>query len=468
MYAANRTHSIRGSAVLCAMLVALPAAVRGQESGQSQSIDDVVAAALSRQMTPGAVVAVVRRDSMVFLQAYGRTSLETDAPSLTVDAVFRAAAATELVTALSATALAASDRLSLDAPLGTRVAGLPDELHGVTVEQLLTHTAGMAHQLAAPGRGGADDLGAAARQLTRYDRMSEPGALYSQSVPGIMLAALAMQTFAGAPYSDLVRSAVFEPLGMNSSAVTRSLPPGLTRGWTASRSAAAPVVPVQPVPDSAVALPVRGLHTTASDLARLGAALLSGGAVGGHRVLPPGAVRDLLRLRSTVPGSGAGAAAGVRIGTWAERPSILVQGGHAGHSVLLHLLPNDGLGVIILANNESAGLGGVADFVFARLLGLPDARSRRVQPPAPDPAVTARLLEAAGRYENGSEVLEIVNVEGRPMLKSGDLQLELEPAPAGAAAALMDGRVALMIRLIDDASGGTYLWVGDRALARRE
>jgi CubicO group peptidase (beta-lactamase class C family) len=461
----------------CAVLLAPLALALSPTSSEAQRrtrdavdpIDEFVANTLRSRMTPGTVVMLVHGDSVVFQRAYGRTALDASAPPLAEDAVFRAAAVTELVNALAATSLAAAGRVDLDAPLGTRVAGVPPELRAANLGQLLSHTAGMSRRVAVPGRGGADDLGAAARQLTRFDRMTDPGLLYSFSETGIALAGLAVQQAGGRPYAELVKELVFEPLGMTES--TLAMPPAsrLTPGWTPSTGSASPVDPVPARADSAAMMPVRGLYTTAADLARLAVALLNDGVVDGERRLPAGAVSALWQVRAPITASTTQAATGVRIGSWREHTSVTLQGSAGGHAALMQLLPDEGLAVIVLANNEGIGLAGVADMLLRQRLGIPDAPPQATQRTAaaePDRSILAELAANAGEYENGSELLEIVVQNGRPLLRSDDLTLELRPLASGAANALLHGRQTdFTIRLIRDDRGRSYLWLGDRALA---
>jgi CubicO group peptidase (beta-lactamase class C family) len=452
------------------LLIASAAAAEAQQRRQQpapRTLDDVVLGQMEEQHIPGVVVAVVQADSVILLRAYGRTALSAEAPGLEEDALFRVAPVTEVLTALVASTLEAKGRLSLTRSLGTSVAGVPPELRAVSIAQLLSHTAGMAHQLAVPGRGGANDLGAAARGLTRFDRVTDPGLLYSFSQPGISLAALAVQAAGGRPYEELVETQVFRPLGMAGSSITfEGARHRLAPGWRSTQMPGERLAPVRPAADSAVYVPMRGLSSTAADLARLVAALLNDGVVKGERLLPEGAAARAWHVHGVVPASTAQAALGMRIGTWRERPSVVVAGARHGHSVLVRMLPAEQLGVVVLTNNESALMGGVSSFVLQSLLGLPDPQQQRSEAaPVDTVAALNTLLAHAGPYENGSELLEIIVVDGRPMLKSDDLVLDVRPLANEAYGALLGHRVGLVFRLVHDAQGRTYLWLGDRALS---
>jgi CubicO group peptidase (beta-lactamase class C family) len=456
--------------LLVAAVAAGDAQQRGRQAGQQpapRTLDDVVRIQMEEQYIPGVVVAVVHADTVIMLRAYGRTALSDAAPGLEEDALFRVAPVTEVLTALVASTLEAEKRLSLTRPLGASVAGVPPELRPVSIAQLLSHTAGLAHRVAVPGRGGANDLGAAARGLTRFDRLTDPGLLYSFSQPGIALAALAVQTAAGRPYEELAETQVLRPLGMGGSGIRfEGARHRLTPGWRSTRVPGERLEPVRSVADSAVHVPVRGLSATAADVARLVAALLSDGVVEGERLLPEGAAAHAWHVHGVVPASTMQAALGMRIGTWRERPSVVIEGASDGHSVLVRMLPAEKLGVVVLANNESALLGGVSSFVLQSLLRLPDLQQQRSEAAAVDTvAALDRLIAHAGPYENGSELLEIIVIDGRPALRSDDLLLEVRPLANEAYGALLGGRVGLVFRLVRDARNRTYLWLGDHALS---
>jgi CubicO group peptidase (beta-lactamase class C family) len=472
----RRVIDFRVSAVLPCLLMLVPVIVIVPRAIHAQAgLPAVAASAIERVATnmvnnssiPGVIVAVVQGDSPTYLRAFGRTGMDPATLPLGEDALFRAGAVTELINALAAAALAHAGVMALDAPIGNTIPRLPVELHAVTPAQLLSHTAGLTFQLAVPGRGGADDLGAAARQLTRLDRMTEPGVIYSYSRQGPLLAALAMQTAAGRPYADMVGKAVFEPLRMSSSTLDwGKAREWLITGWARSDAPDSPIQRIDPQPDSAITVPVRGLFTTAPDLARLAAALMNDGVVAGQRLLPPGVTAEVLRPRANIPATSVRVATGLRLGHWMDRPSVSITGAFGGHAVLMHLLLEERIGVVVLSNTSSIYLQGISDNVFRELLGVPAPQPTIRTATEPDGAILAELLVHAGVYRNGGETIEIMVVNGRPMMKSGDMVLELRALDGGAAGAVLRGQVGMTFRLVSDNQGRRYLWVGSRALAR--
>ena len=457
----------RAIALLALLLVPRAAPAYAQRPAPAdRTIDEVVKDALSGAITPGAVVAIVVRDSIAFMRAYGTTALDGDDVPLTRDALFQAGGLSELVNALAAARLAHAGNLKLDAPLGPLIPELPRRFRDVTMDQLLTHTAGISYETAVPGRGGADNLGAAARGLTPLDRFAPGGTMYSFSTPGLQLVGLAIERAAKQPYVDAVNDAVLEPLGMLRSTFDfADARPHLTPGWHGSSSIAARLQPAAFTRDAAVSVPVHGFHTTAADAARLVIALLNDGVVDGERVLPEGVAAALLDARADVPFSTSLAGRGLRLSRWNGRRAVSVAGGRTGHSVSLDLLPAERLGVVVLTNRSGRGLRGVADFVFRRLLG--DAGTPPAEPDASaDAASLDQLASHTGRYLNGAELIEIVARDGSPLLKSDDLVLPIRVLDDGAFGALIDNRVALVFRMFIDDGGRPWLWVNDRALGR--
>lgn len=148
-----------------------------------------------------------------------------------------------------------------------------------------------------------------------------------------------------------------------------------------------------------------------------------------------------------------------------DRPIVRVRGGHGGHGVVLWALPNERIAVAVLTNKADALLDVIPDFVFRRLLGLSDSQARSTATAPADDAALAELGSAAGVYLNGGERLEIILEDGRPMLRSDDLLLELAALPDGAIGALLSGRVVLRLALIHAPSGTRYLWHGNRVFA---
>ena len=101
----------------------------------------------------GAVMLLARHDGIVLLEAVGYQDLETKTPMRT-DAIFRMASVAKPMTALGIMVLQEEGRLSVWDPVGRHLPELRDpqteqaseRRQSITLEQLLTHTSGMANE----------------------------------------------------------------------------------------------------------------------------------------------------------------------------------------------------------------------------------------------------------------------------------------------------------------------------------
>ncbi|MBC7790043.1 MAG: beta-lactamase family protein [Anaerolineae bacterium] len=374
-------------------------------------LDSTLAGELRSTGTPGAVLAIVRNDSIVHLAALGVASTATGAP-VTTDMVFRVASATKMFTGLAAAILAERRQLDLSAPVRRYAPFLTPSIGSRTMASLLSHTAGLRDNSSASG--GSDDAGlaAAVRKLGASAVMSPAGDVYSYSNSGFTLAGYVIQRAAGAPYADVVDSVLLRPLGMSRSTfrTTIAMTYPIALGHTAPASARDTARVMRPFADYAEVFPRGGLLSTAEDMARFAMAVMSRGRRGSEQLIPAAAVDSVMRPRGDVPGDTASHyGLGMRVVLNRGMRELGHYGGGFGYGSVVRMVPEARVAVIILANRNSALLTKTADSAFATLL-----RGTTAAAPSPRPATRAPLSVAdvrrlAGTYRNGEgQVLELV------------------------------------------------------------
>ncbi|NUR19961.1 MAG: beta-lactamase family protein, partial [Gemmatimonadaceae bacterium] len=127
--------------LLAALAPALP--LLAQSSSPSYArVDSAVVDELRRTSTPGAAVALVVGDSVVYAKGFGSTAADGGA-AVTPATTFRIASITKVFTAATLVSLAEAGRVDLAAPIGARLGELPDSLRRITAHQLLSQTAGL-------------------------------------------------------------------------------------------------------------------------------------------------------------------------------------------------------------------------------------------------------------------------------------------------------------------------------------
>ncbi|MDP5280254.1 serine hydrolase domain-containing protein [Sphingomonas sp. DG1-23] len=245
---------------------------------------------------PGISVAVIHRGKLAWARGWGLRDTASCAP-VTPDTAFQAASISKLATAVIALRLVEQGKLGLDRDINRflRSWQLPRDPErapdGVTLRQLLSHTAGLGiHGFA--GYTPDADLPTPAQILDGTPpansgavRSTQPaGGQWTYSGGGYVLTQLALSDVSGTPFEMLAQRELFDPLGMTRSAYAQ--PPSATiLADIASAHAGGVPIPgrFHVYPELAAA----GLWTNAADLARLLIDVQAAAAGGeGHRLSP--------------------------------------------------------------------------------------------------------------------------------------------------------------------------------------
>lgn len=127
---------------------------------------------LRESNTPGAAVAVVSGNRIVYVKGLGVSNVETGTP-VAPEMLFRIGSVTKMFTAALLASLAEDGKLKLDEPIGKYVRGLSPKLSQVTSHQLLSGTAGLID--GEPLYGPQDESGLATGKHGTYQEMKTAG-----------------------------------------------------------------------------------------------------------------------------------------------------------------------------------------------------------------------------------------------------------------------------------------------------
>jgi uncharacterized protein YbbC (DUF1343 family) len=356
---------------------------------QLRGIDAAVEESISRGDLPGAVVLVGSRDRVVFRKAYGNRAVLPTREPMTVDTVFDVASLTKPVaTATSVMILVERGKIALRDPVVQYIPEFAPEggdREKVTVEQLLTHRAGLPP----------DDpielyTGTRHEIFERKYRQpleTAPGSRFRYSDVGYEVLGELVERVSGMSLDRFAGENIFRPLGMKDShfrpvAASRFL--GERMGLTdPSRPPISRIAPTERREDRWMRGEVHdprsyavggvaghaGLFSTADDLSRYCRMVLAGGKLGAARVLSPLGVEAMTRPRFYGDDDLRGL--GWDIATaWSRNRGDLFPPGSFGHTgftgTSLWLDPSSGTYVVFLSNHlHPDGKGGVI-----RLRGL--------------------------------------------------------------------------------------------------
>ena len=372
----HRLSDMRRALILAGALPMVAGPVAGA-GAQLSRLDSVVPALMKRYDVPGAALAVVRGDSVVFLRGFGLARVTDSARVDPERTLFRLASVSKLFvgTAVMQQADAGHVRMNDDVNryLAWRIA--PTWPEPVTLERLLTHTAGFDERLigyAAPSVDSIGDLGAHLASNLPY-RGWRPGTVIGYSNYGVSLAAHVVERVSGVPFDRYARERIFAPLGMARTFYIRvpdSLQADVAAGhFCGSACRPAPIVYSRPYP-------VGLSYSTASDMARFVSAQL-----GGARILSSAARTEMQRQHysadSTVPGMSY---------IWFNQVHggyrALAHGGNVpGFNNLLLIVPAENVGFYFVTNGGRTAFGAaLRDSLLAML--LPHRAIARARPAA--------------------------------------------------------------------------------------
>jgi CubicO group peptidase (beta-lactamase class C family) len=331
-------------------------------------VDAIVERAVAARAFPGAVLAVGRDGALVHLRALGRLSYDPGADAVATDTLYDLASLTKVVvTTTLAMILVDEGKLDLDA----RVHDFLPAFSGpakerVTVRQLLTHSGGVLWW--APLYKEVKGEAAYLERIVALDLAYEPGAKSVYSDLGVILLGHILERVGGAPFEDLARRRVLDPLGMTD---TRYRPPAALLPRIAPTEEdpwRGHLVRGEVHDENAFALggvaPHAGLFGTAPDLAHLAQMLLDGGVFGGKRIVSRATVQ-LFTERAGIPGSSRALGWDTAADESGQRSSVPGQPGYSSAGSLLSprsfghtgftgtsmwMDPERGLYVILLTN----------------------------------------------------------------------------------------------------------------------
>ena len=346
----------------------------GMSSEKLSQIGREAAIAIEEGNIPGCVVAVVRQDKLVFLEAYGNKQVYPDTLAMTTDAVFDLASVSKCVgTTLAFMQVVENGMCRLTDNVDMYIKGFepwkdPEtgESDDITIQDLMTHSSGLSAYIGMGayekrfGAGTPDSLMRVIAEETA--RHFKPGSDYLYSCLNFVTLQNILQNITGERLCDYVQKHIFDVLGLKHSCYR----PAETRPDLMPS-----VVPTEVQDDGSVLLgyvhdPLArianggnsgnaGVFSNCEDLAVICAAIMNGGAVGGRRILSPLTVEAMARVpEDNDPAIGRALgwdnhspAAGLR-GDLFSREHTLCHTGYTGTSIIMDM--DEKVAVIVLAH----------------------------------------------------------------------------------------------------------------------
>jgi CubicO group peptidase (beta-lactamase class C family) len=352
-----------------------------------QGFEDFVNKQLELYHVPGAAVAIVRGGEMVFAGGFGKRDVARDLP-VSSSTVMPIGSTTKSFTTLATSTLVEEGKLDWDRPVRTYIPTfrMADSFatERMTLRDMACHRSGLPrHELAWMGSPFSRE------ELLERLQYLEPNkdfrsAWQYQNVIYMSIGCIAGKV-AGSTWERLVTDRVLEPLGMTSAgfSLTEALAKGdaalpyfYENGQLNERAA---------IMEESTIGPAGSICANVLDMAKYLQLHLGNGTVNGRKILSDATLKLLHTPQMTIQDSDPiseelrqyrelgdkAYAFGWQTGTYRGRRLVEHGGNTDGHTAACQMLPDDGIGVIVLTNLDHTELGNVISYnVFDRLLGL--------------------------------------------------------------------------------------------------
>ncbi|MEU5364916.1 serine hydrolase domain-containing protein [Streptomyces sp. NPDC005925] len=361
--------------------------------GTRRALTHRIAVAQAEGRAPSLVAAVVRDGRTVWHGS--RTSVDGHGPDEKVQ--YRIGSITKTFTAVLVMRLRDDGLLDLTDPLEKH---LPDSGAGeATVAELLSHTAGLAAESPSPWweRTPGSLRPELADVLGEQPYRHPIGRRFHYSNPGYTLLGALVEKLRGAPWEDVLRREVLEPLGLDRTGGQPLAPHAV--GWAVHPWA--DVMLPEPLEDLGRMAPAGQLWSTTNDLARFAVFLVRGD----ERVLSAESLREMRTPSAPAPEAadvGAGYAYGLGLELRHSHGRVLVGHGGSlpGFLAGLTISVEDDVAAVVLTNCTSGPLVATVAADLVRIVA--DAEPRIPEPWRPMRAADRPALELAGQWYWGT------------------------------------------------------------------
>lgn len=381
--------------------------------GWAAEVDALVLQEMQASGIPGAQIAVAENGRVIYARAYGIADVETGRV-VRNETLFQVGSVTKTYTGVLLAELASEGVVDLKAPINRYVTELAGRRVGdVSTHELLTHSAGWFDHAEPFGRTDSAAAGDALKVAPDSWVFGPPGRVFSYSNNGFATAGYVAERATGLPYADLIEKRVLRKISRDHATYHPLV--AMTRDFSLGHVEApgGGVMVQRPMPGNSAEYGAGFLYSTASDLARMGIVLMSGGMLDGAQVLHRDSVARVTGRYIPIPGSTENRSGyGMQVDRVGGEPVWRKSGNVNGFSSDLSMWPDRQLAVAISINRLNNVMPIDTTVRVARIVG-------KISRPAPQASIVesdgtaAERGAVAGRYSSGGGVVEIADRGGQ-------------------------------------------------------
>jgi CubicO group peptidase (beta-lactamase class C family)/D-alanyl-D-alanine dipeptidase len=454
----------RASCLLVAALIACCSPAFAQTSANIparqdyQKVAEALKPFLTSQMTlagiPGLSIAIVDDQQIVWAQGFGMANPKEKILA-SAETVYRIGSVSKLFTDIGIMQRVEKGEINLDAPVTTYLPDFqPRNPFGapVTLRELMSHRSGLLRE---PPVGNyfettEPSLAATVASLNDTELVYAPGTHTKYSNAAIAVVGYVLETQAHQPFAKYLKSSVLDTMGLGHSSfepdpqIIRNL--AKAEMWTYDGK-------TFEAPEFQLGMaPAGSMYSTVEDLSKFLSVLMAQGKTENGVLLQPATLQQMWSPQYQNPG-GWEFGLGFIVRSFEGRRMVGHGGAIYGFATTLDLLPEDKLGVVVIATKDS--VNAVTErigeetlrTVLAQRAGKPLVLP---EPTSPVPEELGRKL--AGRYGSGEEAVDLTYLDGNLSLLrvAGGEQLELRGSGSGL---VSDGAMGYGVKVTPVANG---------------
>lgn len=381
-----------------------------------KALEPVIAAEVKDKGLPALSIALIDDQEIVWARGFGQARPKEGTPA-TAGTVYRVGSVSKLFTDVGIMQLVERGAIDLDAPVTRYLPDFKPESSydkPITLRQLMAHRSGLVRE---PPVGHYFDptnpsLADTVASLNRTRLVYAPEQRIKYSNAAIAAVGYVLEKTQKQPFPTYLQKAVLEPLGLQRSSF--ELTPVLEKELAAAimwtyhgRTFPAPGFPLGMAPAGS-------MYSTVEDLGRFLSVLFAGGKGPKGQVLKPETIQQMWTPQFASADATTGFGIGFHIKRLSGRKCVGHGGAIYGFATELAALPDDKLGVVVVASRDVANAvtEHLADVCLGHMLavkqGKPLPEIVRSQPLAPE---TVRRL--AGRYRSGNRAIDLLERDGK-------------------------------------------------------
>jgi CubicO group peptidase (beta-lactamase class C family)/D-alanyl-D-alanine dipeptidase len=395
----------------------------------AETLSDVIRHELQDKSIPALSIALVDGDRIVWADGFGVADQSRGLPA-DASTVYRVGSISKLLTAIGVMQLVERGQLDLDAPLEKYLDDFrPGNPFGepITLRQLMAHRAGLVRE--PPVGNYFDDarptLAATVQSLNETQLVYRPGERTKYSNAGIGVVGYVLERTQKMPFPEYIQRSVLQPLGMQTASFVplEQAAEHMAQGWMWSYDDRRWEAPTFLLGTNAAG----NLFASVMDLARLQLALFAADDSEESRPLRRATLESMWTPQFTAPDERSGFGLGFYVSEFEGYRRIGHGGAVYGHATRFAALPDERLGVVVVANLDVANglVDRIGDYALRLLLAA------RQQKELPDldrtTAIPAdRAAQLRGWYRHDAEIIEIRSWGDRVRLRHHDGLRELK------------------------------------------